>query len=225
MRAIDLSLMLYDGLKTHSSHPRVIITEHITHAFSAPRYQPPCKGFATKQILVSDHSGTHVDSPLHFHSDGHSIEMQQIDLFFGEAVLLDVSHKQVHDPIDVPLIEATLKRDGLSILPGDIVLFRAWPGTWGEGEFHETAALTLEAAKWLRSRGMKAVGIDISMIETLADMTRAVHFYLLKEEVPIYENLYNLDKVPVKRFQFFGLPLPLKGCTGSPVRAMALVAD
>jgi len=225
MRAIDLSLVLYDGLKTHSSHPRVIINESITHAFSAPRYKPPCKGFATMQVLISDHGGTHVDSPLHFHPDGKSIESQPLDLYFGEAILLDVSHKRIHDPIDVALIEATLKRDGLSILPNDIVLFRAWPGLWGEGEFHEVAALTLEAAQWLHRKGMKSVGIDISIIETLSDMTRAVHFYLLKESVPIYENLLNLDKIPVKRFQFFGLPLPLKGCTGSPVRAMALVPD
>lgn len=225
MRAIDLSLVLYDGLKTHASHPRVIINESVSHAFSAPRYKPPCKGFATKQLLISDHSGTHVDAPFHFDPEGPSIETQSLDLYFGQAILLDVSHKAVHDGIDVPLIEATLKRDGLEIRPGDIVLFRVWPGKWGEGEFHEAGALTLGAAQWLRQKGMKSVGIDISIIETLSDMSRAVHVYLLKERVPIYENLMNLDRIPVKRFQFFGLPLPLKGGTGSPVRAMALVDD
>jgi kynurenine formamidase len=225
MRTIDLSLVLYDGLKTHSSHPRVIINEFVTHAFSAPRYKPPCKGFATMQVIISDHGGTHVDSPLHFYPDGKDMESQPLDHHFGEAILLDVSKKGTRDPIDVKLIEATLKRDGLSILPGDIVLFRAWPGAWGEGEFHEVSALTVEAARWLCGKGMKAVGIDLSNLETGSDMTRAVHVYLLKERVPIYENLFNLDKIPVKRFQFFGLPLRLKGCTGSPVRAMALVND
>jgi kynurenine formamidase len=177
------------------------------------------------QVVIGDHGGTHVDAPLHFHADGKSIESQPLDLYFGSAVLLDVSHKRIHDPIDLALIEATLKRDGLSILPGDIVLFRAWPGAWGEGEFHEVGGLSLEAAHWLCGKRMKAVGVDLSNVETGSDMTRAVHFYLLKESVPIYENLLNLDKIPVKRFQFFGLPLNLKGCTGSPVRAMALVND
>jgi kynurenine formamidase len=118
-------------------------------------------------------------------------------------VLLDVSYKRIHDPIDLALIEATLKRDGLSILPGDIVLFRAWPGAWGEGEFHEVGAFT-RSCTLVMWEGMKAVGVDLSNVETGSDMTRAVHFYLLKESVPIYENLLNLDKIPAKRFQFLG---------------------
>jgi kynurenine formamidase len=54
-------------------------------------------------------------------------------------------------------------------------------------------------------------------------MTRRVHVYLLQEKVPIYENLANLGALPAKRFIFFGLPLNLQDCTGSPVRAVALV--
>ena len=71
----------------------------------------------------------------------------------------------------------------------------------------------------------RAVGIDLGNIEDSADMTRCVHMFLLEEKVPIYENLANLNALPAKRFLFAGFPLFLKGCTGSPVRAVALIDE
>jgi arylformamidase len=225
MKAFDLSYTLYDGLKTHSSHPRVIINDFVTHDFSAPRYIPPCKGFATKQLLVSDHAGTHVDAPMHFYPDGGSIDIQDLQTFFGEAVLLDVSHKELRRPVDLPLVKEAIQRDGLEIRSGHIVLIRAWPGEWGTHEFHQSAGLEIQAARWLAAQGVKALGIDLGNIEDNADMSRKVHLFLLEKGIAIYENLANLGALPVKRFLFIGFPLPLKGCTGSPVRAVALVDD
>lgn len=222
---IDLSHCMYDGLVTHPAHPRVIINDFVVHDFSAPRYQPPCKGFATKQLLISDHAGTHVDAPTHFHKHGQSVERQPLEKYHGPAVLLDVSHKALRQPVDRQLVKDTLEKDGLRINHGDIVLIRAWAGSWTDPDFHHANALALDAAEWLCAQGMKAVGIDLSNIEDNPDMTRKVHMFLLGEAVPVYENLANLDRLPVKRFIFSGLPLNLKGCTGSPVRAVALIEE
>ncbi len=225
MRIIDLSQKLYDGLATHPSHPRIVINNFVTHEFTAPRYKPPCKGFATKQLLISDHAGTHVDAPTHFHADSESIDQQPLERYFGEAILLDVSHKEIQQPVDINLVRQTLERDRLDVRRGDIVLIRAWSGGWEDHDYHRVSGLTVEAAQWLRERGMKAVGIDLGNIEDNADMTRRVHVYLLQEKVPIYENLANLGALPAKRFVFVGFPLSLKDCTGSPVRAVALIGD
>jgi len=225
MKAIDLSHKIYDGLITHPSHPRVIITDFVRHEFTAPRYKPPCRGFATKQLLISDHAGTHVDAPTHFHAESESIDQQDLDRFFGEAVLLDVSDKEPGRPVDLELVKQALERDGLEVRRGDIVLIRAWSGQWDDPEFHHVSGLAIDAARWLREQGMKAVGIDLGNIEDNADMTRCVHMFLLEEKVPIYENLANLNALPVKRFLFAGFPLFLKDCTGSPVRAVALIHE
>ena len=225
MKPIDLSHKIYDGLTTHPSHPRIVINDFVTHGFTAPRYKPPCKGFATKQLLVSDHAGTHVDAPTHFHRDSGGIDQQSLDLFFGEAILLDVSGKELRRPVDLELVKQTLERDGLEIRRGDIVLIRAWSGQWDDPDFHHVNGLAIDAARWLRDQGMKAVGIDLGNIEDNADMTRCVHMFLLEEKAPIYENLANLGALPVKRFLFVGFPLFLKGCTGSPVRAVALINE
>jgi len=222
MKIIDLSHCIHDGLITHSSHPRIVINDFVTHSFSAPRYKPPCKGFATKQLLISDHAGTHVDAPTHFYPESESIDRQDLTKFYGNAVLLDVSYKKLREPVSLELVKRTLEKDGLEVRKGDIVLIRAWSGQWNDPDFHHANGLAIDAAHWLRDQGMKAVGIDLGNIEDNADMTRRVHMYLLAEKVPIYENLANLGALPVKRFFFAGFPLFLKDCTGSPVRAVAL---
>ena len=66
LKPIDLTYTLYDGLKMLAVHPRVVISSFITREISAARYKEPCKGVATKQLIISDHSGTHVDAPKHF---------------------------------------------------------------------------------------------------------------------------------------------------------------
>lgn len=225
MKIIDLSHRIYDGLTTHPSHPRIVINDFVGHAFTAPRYLPPCKGFATKQLLISDHAGTHVDAPTHFHAQSESIDQQDLNKFFGEAILLDVSSKEMRQPVDLELVRKTLEKDDLEVHTGDIVLIRAWEGRWNDPDFHHVNGLAIDSARWLMAQGMKAVGIDLGNIEDNGDMTRCVHMFLLGEKVPIYENLANLDALPVKRFLFAGFPLFLKGCTGSPVRAAALIHD
>lgn len=223
MKIVDLTHRLHDGLQTHSSHPRAVISDFVNHAFTAPRYLPPCQGFATKQLLISDHAGTHVDAPTHFFPEGHSIDQEELGKYIGPALLLDVSHKETRRPVDLELVRECLARDGLEVRPEDIVLIRAWPGRWSDEDFHQCAGLALDAAQWLVEQGAKAIGIDLGNIEDNADMTRRVHLYLLGHNVPIYENLANLGQVGAKRFTFLGLPLFLDQCTGSPVRAVALL--
>ncbi len=56
MKLVDLSLELYDGFQSHGAHARTTVMDFVTHAFSASRYSPPCRGFATK-LLIPDQIG------------------------------------------------------------------------------------------------------------------------------------------------------------------------
>lgn len=66
MKIYDLTLELEDGLQTHPAHLRCIVIEFARHAFTASRFRPPCQGFASRILMLSDRIGTHVDSPFHF---------------------------------------------------------------------------------------------------------------------------------------------------------------
>ena len=78
--------------------------------------------------------------------------------------------------------------------------------------------LSPEVALFLVAEGAKAVGTDAMSIGD-----EAVHRILLSAEVPIFENLTNLEALLGRGFTFMAFPLKIEGGSGSPVRAVALL--
>ncbi|HXZ43657.1 MAG TPA: cyclase family protein, partial [archaeon] len=83
--------------------------------------------------------------------------------------------------------------------------------------------------EWLLGQGVKLVGLDLpnlegALSEHYGNMESPGHVLLLHpaRQVLIVENLVNLGEIRAKRFEFYALPLHVKGATGSPVRAVAL---
>jgi kynurenine formamidase len=225
VKLVDLTLELHDGFQSHAAHARTTVMDFVTHAFSAPRYTAPCRGFATKLLIMSDHAGTHVDAPYHFIEGGQTIEQVAPESLYGPAVLLDVArHLPDARPATADALERLCREQGISVEAGDIALLRMWPGRWGAHGFHEAQGIHESGARWLLDRGVKAIGIDLAYFEAdLIDMRRPVHMLVLGRGVPVMENLVNLDQIGRSRFTFIGLPLPIRGATGSPIRAVALL--
>lgn len=222
MKIVDLTVPLYDGLQSFPTHPKVTVIDFVTHAFSAARYIPPCKGYASKLVLLSDHGGTHLDAPFHFFAEGKTIDEVPLETTFGEAVFIDVSDRDMSQAITADMLEDRLKKTDTEVRKGDIVLIRGWAGEWNGEGFHHAAALDISAAKWLSAKEIKSVGVDLANADTGSDMLRPVHLELLGKAIGIMENLTNFDKLTKRRFFFMGIPLYIKGLSGSPIRALAV---
>lgn len=225
MQIIDLTLELADGTQTHPAHPRCVVIEFASHAATAPRFRPPCQGFASRILMFSDHIGTHVDSSFHFIPTGGTIESLPLDRLVGPATCLDVSAKTPESPVTPAMLEAAEQRAGVVLQPGDILLVRVWPGRHTDDGFLKCAGLNREAAEWVLARGVKALGCDLASPDDPRDLTRPVHMILLGQGIPIMEYIAHLDALPTPRFQFVGVPLRIRGATGSPIRAIAILEE
>ena len=225
MPIIDLTLELEDGTSTHPAHARCVVVEFASHRLTAPRFRPPCQGYASRILMFSDHIGTHVDAPFHFFPGAGTIESVKPEQLIGPAVCLDVSAKRADEPVTPGLLEAAERRAGVRAESGDILLFRAWPGRHIDEGFFQCAGMNQAAAEWAATRGVRVVGCDLATPDDPRDPVRPVHLTLLGQGILIIEHLANLDQLPAPRFQFVGLPLRIKGATGSPIRAVAMFAD
>ncbi len=223
MQIIDLTMELADGMQTHPAHPRCVVIEFASHAATASRFRSPCQGFASRILMFSDHIGTHVDSPFHFIPTGETIEAVPLDRLVGPAICLDASAKSPEAPVTPGMLEAAERRAGTVLQPGDILLVRAWPGRHTDDGFLKCAGLNREAADWVVGRGVKALGCDLASPDDPRDLTRPVHMILLGQGIPIMEHIAHLDALPGARFQFVGVPLRIRGATGSPIRAIAII--
>lgn len=227
MKIIDLSVELYDGLQSFISHPPIQIAEQSTFENSHDRYLLPCKGFESRLLTFSDHSGTHIDAPLHFIEGGESTSEMDLSKTTGQALLLDVSDFKASDePVTADMLDRAEAEQGVKVQENDIVLVRTRKGEWGDEGFFEEKSFALSAGEWLTGRKVKTVGLDLPNIDVNENMKREVHLEVLGQNIYIVENLVNLEKLPTNGyFQFSALPLKLKNATASPVRAVAYVDD
>jgi len=225
-KIMDLTLELSDNYSTIPSvWPRVKLLDFIPHGslLTASRFKEPCKGWEAKILNLVDHSGTHVDAPCHFYKGRESIEKTPLESLMGKAVLMDVSFKRTDEAVSPDHLNKALKNKRLSLKKGDIAIIRCWAGKREEESFMHCKGLSGGAASWLIDHKIKCVGVDLNSIDDMSDWARPAHMKFLGHNIPVIENLTNLDKIKKGRFVFIGFPLRIKEATGSPVRAVALV--
>jgi len=72
-------------------------------------------------------------------------------------------------------------------------------------------------------RHVAALGIDTASIDYGQSTLYESHRTLYERDIPAFENLTNLDRVPAKGAFIVALPMKIKGGSGAPLRAMAIV--
>jgi len=165
-------------------------------------------------VSLSAHTGTHVDAPYHFLSDGDTLEKVPLNLLMGRVYVL-------HLP-DVDLITAdVLKRAEIPPRTRRVLFKTRNSEFWERGvkEFQaDFVALSSDAAQYLVNRGVKLVGIDYLSIAPYRE-SRPTHEILLQAGIVIIEGV-NLSEVTQGRYTLYCLPLNLQGVDGAPARAV-----
>ena len=176
-------------------------------------------GYLETEMLLSTHTGTHMDSPRHFYTNLDSTDSKDLNSFFGTAVVIDCSDQKGEISPDFILRH----KDKLS--HAEFVLFRTgFDQYWGtEQYFHNFPILHFDSASHLVSLGIKGVGFDTCSADSIDSVNYPVHQLLLKNNMVIVENLCGLSNLPAGVFYFSCFPLKIAGGDGSPVRAVAYI--
>jgi len=74
----------------------------------------------------------------------------------------------------------------------------------------------------MRGRRIKGVGLDTASIDRAQSTDVLAHRVLGAAQVPILENLTNLDELPAEGFLVVALPMKIEGGSGGPLRAGAI---
>jgi kynurenine formamidase len=79
------------------------------------------------------------------------------------------------------------------------------------------------AARWLVERNVDAVGIDTPSIDRGQSTTFEAHQVLAAANIPIFENVAQLDQLPATGAFVIGLPMKIGGGSGGPLRLVAVL--
>jgi kynurenine formamidase len=228
-RLVDLSLLIEDNMPAHKLFQRPVLTTHLSHASSAALglgVPGDAMTFQTNFIATLDHVGTHVDAFLHVNPNGAAIADMPLDLFIGKAVCFDL--RQIGDLEDITAehMAAAETASGVKV-DGHIVLLctgfhaRHYPSL---DSVWKNPGLTVAATRWLHERGSVLHGVEGPSTDKPSDNIFAQHRLCRDLGMTHFEWLVNLEAlIGQGEFQFFGVPLKLKGGSGSPVRAFAIL--
>ncbi|KAI8480403.1 hypothetical protein Bbelb_418610 [Branchiostoma belcheri] len=81
-----------------------------------------------------------------------------------------------------------------------------------------------DGARWLvQNRGMHAVGIDMASIDYGQSTVYEAYQALFGNNIPVFENVANLDQLPAVGSVVFALPMKIGGGSGGPARIVGFV--
>jgi arylformamidase len=166
-------------------------------------------------LEIISHTGTHIDSPLHFIPGGSTISDMPLDATIGPARVIAIRDKE-------SIKASELKKH--NIKKGERVLFKTRNSPTGyEGEkFNEDYCyLDESAADYLVKVGVKLVGIDFITIGSYKRMENInyTHTTLLKAGIYVLEDCA-LAGVPPGEYELICLPLLMWNGDAGPSRAI-----
>ena len=211
MDIIDLTLEIDESIQVFPDSPKVNILQWSN--FDNHKY-------VSEVLFSSTHVGTHVDAPYHFQKDGITVEKIPLNrLIINENIKVLKIEKKDNEKIEVDdLRDYNIMKNDTILINTNWVLNRAL-----DKYFNKNPGLSEAAAKYLAEVKINLVGIDGPSIDPAIDHDFNSHRIFGANDIPIIENLINLDRLLNRKFTLVASPLKLKNCSGSPVRALAIM--
>ena len=199
----------------------------------------PSGWYAANAFCAAEHGGTHLDAPVHFAEGERGADEIPLEDLIGDAVVVDM-RAGADDPdreIEVADLEAWESVSGPFPERAIVLLRTGWGERWPDPErYLGTAArgadavadlhfpgLSEAAARWLVEREVRAVGIDTASIDRGQSTDFRAHRTLAAANVPIFENVANLARLPARGALVVALPMKIARGTGGPLRIVAFL--
>ncbi|MFF0494227.1 cyclase family protein [Nocardia sp. NPDC004068] len=221
---------------THTLTPELPVWPGNPPLLAAPVARHELGGFAQQSLILWEHTGTHIDAPLHRVPGGASVDRIPAADLVAPLVVLDISARADTDAdamVTVADVEAFEDRHGRIPERAFVAMFSGWErrlatpgafvnldpgGTPHAPGFHATTANHL-----VRERNIVGLGVDTLSLDRAADREYGVHTAVLGAGRYGVEMLARLDTVPpIGASVVIGAPTHAGG-TGGPCRVLALV--
>lgn len=229
-----------------AGHGSVVDMSHVTDEtfptyFGAPgiSYEKTAdfaeNGFNLYNLTLMEHTGTHIDAPLHFSADGQSVAEIPVENLVCPLAKIDIAARAAEDPdtmVTPDDLKAWIAANGEIPAGAVVAMYSGWGAKAsgdgfrnadGEGVMH-FPGFHIEAAQMLiEETGAVGIAVDTLSLDPGNSATFDVHYGWLPTNRYGIENLANLDQVPAAGATLVvGAPKTGKG-TGGPARIFAMV--
>ena len=166
------------------------------------------------KLIMSAHSGTHIDAPFHFINKGKTVDKLDVKIFYGKAAVFELDCEKQINVKDL----RKLKIEGEKR-----VLFKTRNSRlWKQKHFNKKYVFfTGKSAQYLVDCGVKLAGLDYLSVEQFGNEAHPAHDVFLSNNMVLLEGL-NLTGIKPGNYTLSAFPLNLEGREGAPVRAVLI---
>jgi arylformamidase len=170
------------------------------------------------RLSFGDHTGTHVDPPIHFIPGGKTVDLLDLNVLYGTARVVDMTH------VSKEITASDLEHAKIPKRVTRLIFKTRNSDSWEHPEFYKDyVGIGWDAADWLVKRGIRLAGIDYLSVETFGASEPYTHRTLLGAEIIALEGL-NLKEVEPGDYTLVCLPLKIKEGDGAPARTILIHA-
>ncbi len=221
----DMTHTLHPGFPTYFGEPQFEIETLATFADS---------GFNNQRIMVVEHTGTHIDAPLHFSEDGMGVDELPVESLFAPLCVVDIAARAAEDAdtrVTPDDLTAWIAANGEIPDNACVAMHSGWASKVDtdefrnfDGEAQHYPGFHPEAATMLMEEtGAASIAVDTLSLDHGISADFATHYAWLPSGRFGIECLANLDQMPAAGATLvIGAPKH-RGGTGGPARIFAMV--
>lgn len=190
-------------------------------------------GYTIYKLTIFEHTGTHIDAPLHFSEAGTSVADLEPQNLVCPLCVVDIKAKAKEDPnamVTKADIEAWVSANGEIPKGACVAMNSGWAAKLGDPSFRNLPdgsfafpGFSKEATDMLAEIGAAAIAVDTLSLDPGNSKDFAVHTSWLPGGRYGIENVNNLDQLPAKGATVFVGAPKHRGGTGGPARVMAMI--
>lgn len=204
--------------------------------FIEPKFTYAQHKFNLNEWRVNEHTGTHMDAPLHFSENGKSIAEIPVGDLVCPLAIIDIREKAAADA-DAQLtpddIKAWTAKNGDIPEGACVALLSGWGAHVGTDKYRNVGddkktmhfpGFHVEAAQMLMELpSVKGIASDTLSLDNGPSPDFAVHYAWLPSGRWGIECIANLEALPATGATLIAGAPKIKGATGGPARIFALV--
>ncbi|MEM9577375.1 MAG: cyclase family protein [Pseudomonadota bacterium] len=191
-------------------------------------------GFNLLTLTISEHTGTHIDAPLHFSPDGQSVDEIPVANLVCPLCVVDIRERAAEDA-DTMVTPDDLKAwiDANGEIPDNacVAMLSGWGEKTGSDAFRNADAegvqhypgFHIEATQMLLETGASSIAVDTLSLDHGASQDFATHYAWLPAGRYGIECLANLENVPAAGATLVVGAPKHGGGTGGPARIFAMI--
>ena len=221
---------------THTFSPRIPVFPAFKPVQIRPKFSIAKDGFFANEITFDEHTGTHMDAPVHFVANQLTADRLPAERFFAPLAVVSIETRAAKDADALVTVDDLLaweKAHGRLPRGGFVAMHSGWDGRIGnaarflnkdaKGTMH-APGFSEEAAKFLvTERDIVGAGVDTLSLDKAEAQKFVAHLALLGAGKYGVELIANLGRVPPAGATIIiGAPKH-EGASGGPARVYAVV--